>query len=51
MSSGCKVEEEEDVLCLLLEEAPLISVSGSDRGLTILESKCDLVCLKGSSLD
>lgn len=45
MPSRCKAEEEEGVLCLLLEEAPLMSLSRSGRGLTILESKCDIVCL------
>lgn len=49
MFPGCKAEEEEEgVLRLLLEEAPLISLSGSCRGLTILEAECDLVCVKGA---
>lgn len=51
MLSRCKVEEEEGVLRLLLEEAPLISISGSGRGLTISESECDLVFLKGARFD
>jgi len=45
MSSRWKAKEEEGVLRLLLEEAPLMSLSRSGRGLTILESEHDLVCL------
>jgi len=51
MSSGCKFEEEDEVLCFILEESPLISLSGSGRGLTISEAERDLVCLKGGNLD
>lgn len=51
MSSWCKAEEEEGVLHLLLEEAPLISLFGFGRELTISEAERNLVCLKGAGFD
>ena len=38
LSSGCKAEEEEaENLCFLFKEASLMSLSGSGKGLTILD--------------
>lgn len=50
-SLGYKDEEEEEGLCLLLEEAPLMSLSGPSKGLTISGLEHDLVSLKGASFD
>ena len=41
---------EEDGGCLLLELVLFRSFPGSDKGLTLSNSKWDLVCLKGVSL-
>ena len=48
VSFGWEGIEEEGVWSLIIKEACLTSLSGSDKGKTISESEWDLVCLEGA---